>query len=287
MTDIQSKNNVLSAFMRQAQNGVRIWNVFDVMYETDLPYPALKELLDSLEKSGDVVCRDVKTYEYTGAVERADVMPSEKDFADGKRETFSRYLEEFKSDDCDLYDLTDCGDDKDEDDEDDEDENDADTYDIRSVEQCAAAGREFLDKYGIEFDGQLANVLSLAISAAERFGSPYIGTEHILYAMLLTDGSAKTSLGFTADRQLEYTAEFLSELCSMKKAGGFTENASEAISEAVQYAKEINGQCACAGAEHLLFKILSDSECSAVKILSRMQVAFAEIYKRLAKAVNS
>ena len=286
MTDIQSKNNVLSAFMRQAQNGVRIWNVFDVMYETDLPYPALKELLDSLEKSGDVVCRDVKTYEYTGAVERGDVTPSEKDFADGKREIFSRYLEEFKSDESDLYDLTDCGDDEAEDGED-EDENDADTYDIRSVEQCAAAGRDFLDKYGIEFDEQLASVLSLSISAAERFGSPYIGTEHILYAMLLTDSPAKTSLGFTADRQLEYTAEFLSELCSMKKAGGFTGNASEAISEAVQYAKEINGECACAGAEHLLFKILSDSECSAVKILSRMQVAFAEIYKRLAKAVNS
>ncbi len=284
MTDIQSKNNVLSAFMRQAQNGVRIWNVFDVMYETDLPYPALKELLDSLEKSGDVVCRDVKTYEYTGAVERGDVTPSEKDFADGKREIFSRYLEEFKSDNCDLFNLTDCGDG---DDDDDEDENDMDTYVIRGVEQCAAACREFLDKNGIEFDEQLTNVLSLAISAAERFGSPYIGTEHILYAMLLTDGPAKTSLGFTADRQLEYTAEFLSELCSMKKAGGFTENASEAISEAVRYAKEINGQCACAGAEHLLFKILSDSECAAVKILSRMQVAFAEIYKRLAKAVNS
>lgn len=284
MTDIQSKNNVLSAFMRQAQNGVRIWNVFDVMYETDLPYPALKELLDSLEKSGDVVCRDVKTYEYTGAVERGDVTPSEKDFADGKREIFSRYLEEFKSDNCDLFNLTDCGDG---DDDDDDDENDMDTYVIRGVEQCAAACREFLDKNGIEFDEQLTNVLSLAISAAERFGSPYIGTEHILYAMLLTDSPAKTSLGFTADRQLEYTAEFLSELCSMKKAGGFTENASEAISEAVQYAKEINGECACAGAEHLLFKILSDSECSAVKILSRMQVAFAEIYKRLAKAVNS
>lgn len=284
MTDIQSKNNVLSAFMRQAQNGVRIWNVFDVMYEADLPYPALKELLDSLEKSGDVVCRDVKTYEYTGAVERGDVTPSEKDFADGKREIFSRYLEEFKSDNCDLFNLTDCGDGYD---DDDEDENDMDTYVIRGVEQCAAAGREFLDKNGIEFDEQLTNVLSLAISAAERFGSPYIGTEHILYAMLLTDSPAKTSLGFTADRQLEYTAEFLSELCSMKKAGGFTGNASEAISEAVQYAKEINGECACAGAEHLLFKILSDSECSAVKILSRMQVAFAEIYKRLAKAVNS
>lgn len=288
MSEIQNRSRILSVFSAGAKKGVRVWDVFDIIYETNLPYPALKEELDCLAQSGEVVCRDEKTYEYTGAAERDDVKaPPEKRATVGKdgdrRDAFQRYLDSLDNSGG-LF-----ADDDDDDIDDDGEDNDGeeDIYGAGSIERCAEAGREYLDKNGIEFGDKLQAVLSLAITAAEKFGSAHIGTEHIVYAMLLTDCPAKTALGFTAENVIEYTAGFLSELCNFKKSDGFSEQAKSIISEAVQYAKELGGEDALAGTPHMLFKILAHPECVAVKIINGMKIRLVEIYKRLAKAINS
>lgn len=289
MPEIQNRNNILSVFSSSAKEGVRVWDVFDIIYETNLPYTALKEELDCLVQSGEVVCRDEKTYEYIGAAERDDVKtpPAKRSDVgkDDKHDAFQRYLDSLDKSDSLFTDDDDDDDDTDNDDGDNDGEEDV--YSAGSIERCAAAGREYLDKHGIEFGEQLQAVLSLAVTAAEKFGSAHISTEHIVYAMLLTDCPAKTALGFTAENVIEYTAEFLSELCNFKKSDGFSEQAKEIISEAVQYAKELGGEDALAGTPHMLFKILAHPESAAVKIINGMQVRLVEIYKRLAKAINS
>lgn len=70
-------DKVLNACVMQARGGKLHINVFDLMYETSLPYPQLKEIADGLVSKGELAAVDLKTYKFTGDVNRPLAEPEE------------------------------------------------------------------------------------------------------------------------------------------------------------------------------------------------------------------
>ncbi len=61
---------VLTVCIAKAREGETDMNIFDLMYETSLPYSELKEIIDTLISDDEVVQLDIKTYRFIGDVNR-------------------------------------------------------------------------------------------------------------------------------------------------------------------------------------------------------------------------
>lgn len=125
----------------------------------------------------------------------------------------------------------------------------------------------------------LSEGLYLAINSAReiqtKYGLSYIGTEELLYAVLLTpkcDACAYlTEFGASRERVLPYLKNTL-------KAGGargFTQNAKLALNGAKKFA-DASGDYATT--EHLLLAILRLENCKAYKILAALGVDIPALY---------
>lgn len=66
----QNLNEVLKVCIGLARKGGICLNVFDLMYETSLPYPELKDIIDKLVLKGELEVIDIKTYKFTGDINR-------------------------------------------------------------------------------------------------------------------------------------------------------------------------------------------------------------------------
>ncbi len=72
-------DKVLNACVLRARGGKLHINVFDLMYETSLSYPQLKEIADGLVSAGELAAVDLKTYKFTGDVNRPLAEPEQPD----------------------------------------------------------------------------------------------------------------------------------------------------------------------------------------------------------------
>ena len=70
-------DKVLNACVLRARGGKLHINVFDLMYETSLSYPQLKEIADGLVSAGELAAVDLKTYKFTGDVNRPLAEPEQ------------------------------------------------------------------------------------------------------------------------------------------------------------------------------------------------------------------
>lgn len=70
-------DKVLNACVLRARGGKLHINVFDLMYETSLSYPQLKEIADRLVSDGELAAVDLKTYKFTGDVNRPLAEPEQ------------------------------------------------------------------------------------------------------------------------------------------------------------------------------------------------------------------
>ncbi len=70
-------DKVLNACVLRARDGKLRINVFDLMYETSLSYPQLKEIADGLVSAGELAAVDLKTYKFTGDVNRPLAEPEQ------------------------------------------------------------------------------------------------------------------------------------------------------------------------------------------------------------------
>lgn len=61
---------VLKICIGQARKSERMLNVFDLMYETSLPYSELKEIFDKLVAQKELAVIDIKTYKFIGDIDR-------------------------------------------------------------------------------------------------------------------------------------------------------------------------------------------------------------------------
>jgi hypothetical protein len=140
-----------------------------------------------------------------------------------------------------------------------------------SVERWTGACRETLDRAGEE---------------ARRLGHDYVGTEHLLLALLSAEGSVAAdvlrAVGITRER-------LLSTSCMTPASGAEAAQAHLAfmprLKQALEHARRIADglEARHADTEHLLAGIVAVPDSMAVEILRRLRVSDADVVSALAE----
>ena len=124
-------------------------------------------------------------------------------------------------------------------------------------------------------------VLENAGKEAVSRGMSYVGTEHLLLALIKTKGVAAEVL-----RENAVNAESLEEMIQemdksaagvlTKEKGDFTPRVRKVIEQSVQEAEHLGTELA--GTEHLLIALLKETECIAVRLLGTVGINLQKLY---------
>ena len=136
-----------------------------------------------------------------------------------------------------------------------------------------------------QYTERAARVLKQAGRVSKELGQNYVGTEHILIAILRDTGCAAAQL--LAERKVEEKAvlELIRDLISpegnvaVADPGGFTPRAEKVLKAAEQEAARFHERQA--GTEHILIAMLKDVECAASRLLNTMNVNVKELYSAM------
>ncbi|MBQ9805610.1 MAG: ATP-dependent Clp protease ATP-binding subunit [Clostridia bacterium] len=134
------------------------------------------------------------------------------------------------------------------------------------------------------FTEKAQNVLNLSLQIASEMGHTYIGSEHLLMALLMEDSSVAahflTEGGANADK-------IQNEILQMAGAGSKTNLSAadmtprtKSIIEASLYEAQRNGQNYI-GTEHLLMALLNERDCVAVRVLEQSGVSINDLRSAL------
>lgn len=131
-------------------------------------------------------------------------------------------------------------------------------------------------------------VIARSREAANNLEIPYVGSEHLLYAMLATPECAAykilTSCGVREETFREYLIRCADHGCDIH---GFTPRTKHMFERAVEIALEYGGDNDClAGSEHLLHAILEQSESLGVRILRAVGANIGKIASQTELAVS-
>ncbi|MDE6585792.1 MAG: ATP-dependent Clp protease ATP-binding subunit [Clostridia bacterium] len=127
---------------------------------------------------------------------------------------------------------------------------------------------EFMNR----FTDNLQQVISVAEEIAQAYDSSYIGSEHIVFAMLkCPECTACKILQSCGVREMEYRQYFARSLDLHSNINGFTPRTKHMLQRALEISTdtEDNG---LAGTEHMLLAVMSASDCVAMRILSALGV---------------
>ena len=118
------------------------------------------------------------------------------------------------------------------------------------------------------FTRRARQVVILAQEAAETFGHPRVGTEHLLLGLAQAEDEATaatlTEADLTADAIRERVAA-LEASGSPRKRRGLTRAAKRALEQSLREAQALGGNYI--GAEHILLGLLADDRAGAVAIV--------------------
>lgn len=139
-----------------------------------------------------------------------------------------------------------------------------------------------------KFTDNLQQVISVAEEAARLYGSSYIGSEHIVFAMLncpdCTACKVLTSCGVSEPAYREYFARSIDKSSNIN---GYTPRTKHMIERALELSIDINGEDSLAGTEHMLLAVMSSAECLAMRILRALGVNMSHLASRLELAINN
>ncbi len=128
------------------------------------------------------------------------------------------------------------------------------------------------------FSNNLIKVVKIADAINSQYRCSYIGSEHLVLAMLnlkeCTAGKLLLANGVNVER---YTREFFRCLDHESNLSGFTPRTKNIIDEALSMAVEYGGQNALVGTEHMLLAILGNSTCYATSILRSLGVPITKL----------
>ena len=141
--------------------------------------------------------------------------------------------------------------------------------------------------YNNKFTDNLQQVISIAEEAAQVYGSSYIGSEHIVFAMLNCFGCTAckilTSCGVKEAQYRDFFARSIDKDSNIK---GYTPRTKHMIERAIELSVDINGGSSLAGTEHMLLAVMSSTECLAMRILYALGVNMSTLAGRLELAIN-
>ena len=135
------------------------------------------------------------------------------------------------------------------------------------------------------YTSKAARVLKQAGKVSKGMGQNYVGTEHILLAIIQEKDCAAAQL--LAERKVEEQTvrELIRDLISpenhveQREPSGFTPRAEKVLKEARQEAARFHERLT--GTEHILIAMLKDVECAASRLLSTMNVNVKELYSAM------
>ncbi len=136
-----------------------------------------------------------------------------------------------------------------------------------------------------EYTEKAAHVLKQAKKVSAELGQGYVGTEHILIALLREEGCAAAEL--LKERKVEENTlkELIQELISAEGGvavadqGGFTPRARQVLEEARIEAARFHEEKT--GTEHILIAMLRDIECAASRLLNTMEINSKDLYSAI------
>ena len=138
-----------------------------------------------------------------------------------------------------------------------------------------------------KFTDNLQQVISVAEEAAEVYGSSYIGSEHIVFAMLnCPDCTACKILTACDVSEEKYRVYFARSIDKRSNIKGYTPRTKHMIERALELSVDINGDSSLAGTEHMLLAIMSSTECLAMQILYALGVNMSTLASKLELAIN-
>ena len=132
------------------------------------------------------------------------------------------------------------------------------------------------------FSENLKNVLETAKKVAAFYETDYIGSEHILFAILnLPDTRACKILHECGVQEAVYRKKFVAGLEKNTGINGFTARTKDMMSKAYEFAVDHDGDGVLVGTEYMLLAILLDDDSVAVRYLRRMHVNIDEILSKI------
>ena len=138
------------------------------------------------------------------------------------------------------------------------------------------------------FTDNLQTVISMAEDAARAFQCSYIGSEHIVFAMLncpeCTAYKILVSCGVSEPAYRDYFVRSIDKNLSIN---GYTPRTKHMIEYALDLSIDRNGEDSLAGTEHMMYAIMSSSECLAMRILRALGVNINKLAPKLELAINS
>ncbi len=140
--------------------------------------------------------------------------------------------------------------------------------------------------YMNRFTDNLQQVISVAEEAARLYHSSYIGSEHIVFAMLnCPDSTACKVLTDCNVSEPEFREYFVRSIDAQCNIQGYTPRTKHMIERALELSVDINGEDSLAGTEHMLLAVMSSTECLAMRILRAIGVNMTNLASKLELAI--
>lgn len=127
----------------------------------------------------------------------------------------------------------------------------------------------------MEYTKKARKVLSIALTESSKFGHTYVGTEHILLALLIEKNSSAYGAlvlngvdEITVRKMIEQNIDTGSDVTTLD-ASGYSPSAKRIMKRAEEEAENLHNEKV--GTEHILMSILKDTDCLAIKILNTIK----------------
>ena len=140
-----------------------------------------------------------------------------------------------------------------------------------------------------EFTKQAERVLETAKLVAKRMKHPYVGTEHVLYALckefMGVAGQVLESSNVDSTKILNLIQELTASLDTAKKGRlEFSPRLEFMLDNALQDAVRLKSERI--GTEHLLLAMIKDGDCVATRILNMLNVDLAKIADEILEIIG-
>lgn len=142
------------------------------------------------------------------------------------------------------------------------------------------------DHFERKFNNELSSVLTKAEELAAQFNTAYVASEHIVYAMLLTDCKAGEILKACGCVQEIYERFFIKSLSFECAINGFTPRMKSILQHAEEDVILKKGYGTEVGTEYVLYATIS-GECLAYKILEAIGVNIKQLREMLQDEIDS
>ncbi len=140
--------------------------------------------------------------------------------------------------------------------------------------------------YMDRFTDNLQCAVKIANEGAKKYGSSYVGSEHILYGLLsVSDCIACKILKLGNIRLDTYLPVFVRTIDKNVKIQGLTPRTKNMFERAIEFSMIDASTNSLTGTEHMLFAILSDEDCLAYKILKSIGADIPFIRNKIEKLI--